>query len=134
VACFGLGTLGTWYETSVLIGPLNPATLADGLGIETVWICFCVSVVALWASVARGVPAIAGLSLASVLALVFLAGIPGLSSWSPTVLASSVADLAGAHRSGGPWHALGVTLAATVLILAAATWRLGPQRGTMSHP
>jgi ABC-2 type transport system permease protein len=124
VACFGLGILAAWYETSVLMGPLNAGTLAGGFGIETAWICFCVSVVALWAAVVRGVSAIAGLSLASLLALVFLSGIPGVSSWSPTVLASSVADLAGSHHSGAPWHALGVTVGATVVLLGTATWRL----------
>jgi len=125
VICFGLGILAACYETSVLIGPLNAATLAGGFGIETGWICFCVSIVALWAAVVRAVSSIAGLSLASLLALVFLAGIPGLSSWSPTVLASSVADLAGPHHhSGAPWHALGVTVGATVVLLATATWRL----------
>jgi ABC-2 type transport system permease protein len=122
--CFGLGTLAAWYETSVLIGPLNAGTLAGGFGIETAWICFCVSVVALWAAVVRGVSAIAGLSLASLLALVFLSGIPDLSSWSPTGLATSVAELAGPHHSGAPWHALGVTAAATVVLLATATRRL----------
>jgi len=45
--CFGLGILSTWYETSVLMGPLDPATLAARFGIEIVWTCFCVSVVAL---------------------------------------------------------------------------------------
>jgi len=75
--CFGLGILSTSYETSVLIGPLDPATLAAGFGIEIAWICFCVSVVALWVAVVRTVSAVVGLSLASLLALVFLAGFPG---------------------------------------------------------
>jgi len=122
--CFGLRILSTWYETSVLIGPLDPATLAAGFGIEIAWICFCVSVVALWVAVVRTVSAVVGLSLASLLALVFLAGFPGLSSWSPTVLASSVAELAGPHPASAPWHALAVTLGATALLLAAATWQL----------
>jgi len=124
VACFGLGILSTWYETSVLIGPLDPATLAAGFGIEIVWICFCVSVVALWAAVVRGVSAVAGFSLATLLALVFLSGLPDFASWSPTVLASSVAVLAGPHPASAPWHALGVALGSTALLLAAATWRL----------
>jgi len=54
---------------------------------------------------------------------VFVSGIPDLSSWSPTGLASSVADLAGPHHFGAPWHALGVTVGATVVLLGTATWR-----------
>lgn len=84
VVCFGLGILAAWYETSVLIGPLDAGTLAGGFGIETAWICSCLSVVALWAAVVRAVPAIAGLSLASLLALVSLSGVPGISSGRPT--------------------------------------------------
>lgn len=79
------------------------------------------SVVALWAAVVRSVSAVPGLSLASLLALLFLSGIPSLSSWSPTVLASSVAKLAGPRHSGAPWPALSVTVGATVVLLGTAT-------------
>lgn len=86
--------------------------------------CFCVAVVAAWASLARGVPAVAGASLASLLALAFLSGIHALSSWSPSALGSSAADLVGAHPSGVPWHALAVTAAGTVVLVATSAWRL----------
>jgi ABC-2 type transport system permease protein len=127
--CFGLGMLSTWYETSVLIGPLDPATLAAGFGVEIVWIGFCVSVVALSAAIARTVSAVVGFSLASLLALVFLSGLPAVASWSPTVLAPSVAVLAGPHPASTPWHALAVALGATVVLLSAATWRLSIRTG-----
>jgi hypothetical protein len=77
-----------------------------------------------WASVARGVPAVAGASLASLLALAFLSSIHALSSWSPAALGASVADLSGAHPSGVPWHAFAVTAGGTVTLVAASAWRL----------
>ncbi len=120
----GLGVLCAWYATDALIGPLPPGGLAAGFGLEALWVCFCVGVVALWASLARGVPVIAGASLASLLALAFLSGIHALSSWSPSALGASVADLVGAHHPGVPWHALTITAVATVALVATSAWRL----------
>jgi ABC-2 type transport system permease protein len=65
----GFGVLCVWYETDALIGPLRPGALAAGFGLEAFWVWFCVAVVALWASLARGVPAAVGATLASLLAL-----------------------------------------------------------------
>jgi ABC-2 type transport system permease protein len=124
VLALGLGILGAWYETAVLLGPLSPGALAAGFGLEALWVCFCVTAVALWASVARGVPAVTGASLASLLTVSLLAGIPALRSWSPTALAGSAADLIGAHHPGVPWHALAVTAPATAALVAGASYRL----------
>ncbi|MHB1615568.1 MAG: hypothetical protein ACYCYA_14885, partial [Actinomycetes bacterium] len=119
-----LGVLGSWYETSAPIGPLSPGVLGVGFGFETLGICSCTSAVAARASIARSVSAISGVSLASLLALVLLSGIPVLSSWSPSALGASVADLVGVHHPGVPWHALTITAAVTVILLAASTLRL----------
>ncbi len=123
----GLGVLCAWYETDVLIGPLSPGALAAGFGLETLWVCFCVGVVAAWASVARSVVAVVAASLASLLALVFLSNIHALSSWSPSALGASVADLAGAQHPGVPWHAFAITAVGTVALVATSAWRL-PRR------
>jgi len=120
----GLGVLCAWYETSVLIGPLRPGPLAAGYGLEVLWVYFCMGVVAAWASVARGVPAVAGASLASLLALVFLSGIHALSSWSPSALAASVANLVRPGHPGVPWHALATTAPGAVVLVTIAAWRL----------
>jgi len=119
-----LGILCAWYETHALIGPLGPGGVAAGFGLEALWVCFCVAVVALWASLARGVPAAAGATLATLLALVFLSGIHVLSSWSPSALAASVTDVVGAHHPGVPWHAVAVTAVGTVALVATSAWRL----------
>jgi hypothetical protein len=92
--------------------------------LEALWVCFGVAVVALWASLARGMPAAAGASLATLLVLVFLSGIHVLSSWSPSALAASVTDLVGADHPGVPWHAVAVTAVGTVALVITSTWRL----------
>jgi len=125
----GLGILCAWYATSLLIGPLHAGPLAAGYGLEVLWVCFSVGVVAAWASVARGVPAVAGASLASLLVLVFLSSIHALSSWSPTKLAVSVADLVRPQHPDIPWHAVAITMAGTVVLITISTWRFA-RRGS----
>ncbi len=125
----GLGVLCAWYETDALIGPLRPGALVAGYGLEVLWVCFCVSIVAAWASIVRGVPAVAGASLASLLGLVFLSSIHALSSWSPSALAASVADLVRPRNLGVTWHALAVTTAGTVVLVTLSAWRLA-RRGS----
>lgn len=125
----GLGVLCAWYETSVLIGPLRAGALAEGYGLEALWVCFCVAVVAAWASVVRGVPAVAGASLGSLLALVFVSSIHAFSPWSPSALAASVADLARPQHPGVPSHALAITAPGTVVLVTIAAWRLA-RRGS----
>lgn len=124
--CFGLGTLGARGETAALIGPLSPRTLAARLGIESARICAGVRRVARVASVARGMASIAGPILASWPALGFLGRITRRSSWSPSTLARSRADLAGPHGPGVPWHARARTLLATGGLVTAATRRATP--------
>jgi ABC-2 type transport system permease protein len=120
----GLGILCAWYATSALIGPLRPGALATGYGLEALWVWFCVAVVAAWSSVARDLPAVAGASLASILALVFLGSIHALSSWSPSALALSVAERVRPQHAGVAWHAFAITAAGTAVLVTISTRRL----------
>jgi ABC-2 type transport system permease protein len=122
VGTLALGVLGAWYETTVLIGPLRPAELAGGLGLEALWACFTVAVVAAWASVARSVLAIAGWSLASLLALTLLRGVGVAASWLPAALAASAGNLMGGRHPGAAWQPILVTIAGTVALLAISAW------------
>jgi ABC-2 type transport system permease protein len=126
IAALALGTLSAWYECSVLLGPLSPADLAGGFGLEALWICFSVSLVAAFTGVVRGVLAVAGWSVGLLLALSALGGvIPALSSWLPTRLAGSAAALVGPAPVPDLWHAVLVTGSATIALLALALRRLG---------
>jgi hypothetical protein len=75
------------------------------------------------------VPAFAGASLASILVLVFLSGIHALSSWLPSKLAASLADLVRPQHPDVPWHAVAITIVGTLVLVAISAWRLA-RRGS----
>jgi ABC-2 type transport system permease protein len=129
VASFALGIGCAWYETDLLLGSLDPVALVAGFGLESLWVCFCVAVVALWASIARSVLAVVGTSLASLLALAFLSDIHPLHTWLPSALGASVADLVGPHHPGVPWAAVAISAAATVALVGTAVTRLSRRPG-----
>lgn len=124
IATLALGVLGAWYETTVLIGALRPAELAGGFAVEALWVCFTVAVAAAWASVARSVLAIAGWSLASILALALLRGAGIAASWLPTALAASAGTVMGARHPGVAWQSILVTVIGTAVLLVISAWRL----------
>ena len=119
-----LGTLCAWYETRVLLGTVSITRLLGGLALETLWFCFVTSIVALFASLSRSVSAAVGGAITSLLALGLLSSVPALSTWLPTRLSGSVADLI-RHSTNGEWHAVIIAGLATVAALWYAANRLG---------
>jgi ABC-2 type transport system permease protein len=124
VLALALGTLGAWYETSVLIGTVPFGPLAVGFLLEAVWLLFVGSSVAFFSSVVRSVTAVVGLAVGLFLALALLESLPGVLSWMPTRLALSASDLIG-QSAGAIWHSVVVAAAASGLGLAIAASRLG---------
>jgi ABC-2 type transport system permease protein len=124
VLALALGTLGAWYETSVLIGQLSAGPLFVGFLLEAVWLVFTGSTVAFFSSVIRSVPGVVGAAVGLFLAVALVEGIPGALSWMPTRLAESASDLIG-QPAGNIWHAVVISAAATVLSLVVAVNRLG---------
>ncbi len=124
VLALAFGTVGAWYETSVLIGPLSFGPLAIGFLLEAVWLLFVGSSVAFFSSVTRSVLSVAGAAVGMFLVLALLESVPGVLSWMPTRLAASASDLIG--RPAGPiWHAVVIAAAASLLGLGTAVNRLG---------
>ncbi len=123
VATLALGTFGAWYETTVLLGSVPFAALMVGLALEALWFCFVTSIVAVFTSAIRGVLGVVGGSIALLLALALVGGLPAASSWLPTSLGASAADLV-QHPAGDVWHAVVVSAAATVAALSLAVNRL----------
>jgi ABC-2 type transport system permease protein len=124
VATLALGTLGAWYETTILLGSVSFGALMGGLALEALWICFVTSIVAAFTSAIRGVLGVVGASIALLLGLALLGNLPSVSSWLPTRLAASGADIV--QRSAGDiWHAAIVSGGATVAALILAVNRLG---------
>jgi ABC-2 type transport system permease protein len=124
VLALALGTLGAWYETSVLIGPLSAGPLVIGFLLETVWLVFIGSIVAFFSSVIRGVTGVVGAAVGLFLALALFESVPGALSWMPTSLAQSASDLLG-KPAGEIWHAVVICVAGSALALIVAINRLG---------
>jgi ABC-2 type transport system permease protein len=125
IAALALGTLGAWYETAVLLGPLSVADLAAGFGLEALWLCFTTAVVAAAASAVRSVLGAAGWALACLLGLAALGAVPAMSSWLPTRLAGGLAGLVGQHAPPDLWHSVLTTALAGAALVGLAVQRLG---------
>jgi ABC-2 type transport system permease protein len=124
VAMLALGTISAVYETAVLFGAVPIGALVGGFALEAVWICFATSIVAVFASLVRGLAGVVGGSIALLLALGLLGSASSVSSWLPTRLAGSGAALL-QHPFGDLWHAVIVSSIATFAALAFAVNRLG---------
>jgi ABC-2 type transport system permease protein len=125
VAAFAVGTLGAWYETTILLGHISLADLAAGSALEALWLCFVTSVVAACTSVIRSVLGAVGSAVALLLALDVLGAAPALSSWMPTRLAESVADLTGPQPGGNIWHGALIAGLVTAALISLAVNRIG---------
>jgi ABC-2 type transport system permease protein len=127
VATLALGTLGAWYETMVLLGHVPFGALMGGFALEALWFCFVTSIVAVFTSAIRGVLGVVGASIALLLGLALLGNLPSASSWLPTRLAASGADIV-QHSAGDVWHATVVACVATVVALSLAVNRFGKRQ------
>jgi ABC-2 type transport system permease protein len=130
VAALALGTLGAWYETEILLGRVGAGALLGGLALQSLWICFATSTVTLATTTTRSIAAAVGATIAVLLALALLGNLSSTSSWVPTRLSASSADLL-RHQTAGVWHAILVTTLATITALALAIDRLGKRE---PHP
>jgi ABC-2 type transport system permease protein len=125
VAAYVLGTLGAWYETDLLIGPLPVAGMLAGILCGAAYLVFAVSITALAASLARSTLAISAITLAVLLALPIAGAFHSIHDWFPSTLVNAPVDLAsGAHQLPHYLPALGVTAAGSVVALMIAVFRL----------
>ena len=119
-----LGTAGALYETTALLGHVPLLPLVAGFGLEALWLCFVVSIVAAVASMARSVLSVVGISIAVLLVLAVLGNVSAVRSWLPNRLASS-ASLLVASPANGIWHAAITAFMAMLAGLALAVYRFG---------
>jgi ABC-2 type transport system permease protein len=123
-AAYALGTLGAWYETSVLIGRLPVGAVLGGMGCGAVYMAFAVAVTALAASVVRSVLGTVALALGIMLVLPVASLFHAISNWLPSALVNAPVDLAnGTQHLPHFLPALLVTAAAGALALAVAVRR-----------
>ncbi|MGS0686370.1 hypothetical protein ACVBEQ_14680 [Nakamurella sp. GG22] len=124
IAAYGAGLLAAWFETVVLLGPLDPAALLAGLLCQAVYLLFVVAVVTAAASLARSTPAILGIALGSVIALSVIGGLGVLHDWLPTTLSGAQVALLGTTALVDYLPAIAVSLIATAALIAAGVHRL----------
>jgi ABC-2 type transport system permease protein len=119
-SAFVLGMLAAWYETAILIGPVDAAGMLAGLLYGSLYLAFAVAVVAVCAGLARSVAGTVGLSLAFLIALPILGRIGMVKPWLPSELVGAPVTLVEGGSVGAFLRAAGVSAAATVAALWAA--------------
>ena len=124
-----LGTLGAWYETTVLFSSVNFGALAGGVGLEAVWLCFVASTVLFLSSMVRSVLGVVGWTIALLLGLALLANVGAVETWLPTRLAASIGVLV-QGPAGDIWHAVVMAGLGTAIGLAAGVYLLGRREVT----
>jgi ABC-2 type transport system permease protein len=118
-----LGTLGCWYGSELLLGNLPAGDVLAGLLCSAVQLAFCVAVVALAASVTRGVLGTIGLSLGILLLLPLLGTIGAIHDWLPSTLIQAPAELLSNPTLSDYLPSLAVGSAAVPLLLMLAVRR-----------
>lgn len=113
IAALALGTIGAWYETTILLGTVPIAALLKGVALEALWLVFICSMVLLFSSLVRGVLGVAGATLGVLLALALLGSFSFAASWSPTRLSGGMADFM-RESPGSHWQAIAATFAISV--------------------
>lgn len=122
---FVLGSLAAWYETRALLGSLPASAMLAGMALDCLYLAFVVAVVAVATAVTRSVLTAVLVSAVTLLSLPVLAIVEGLGPWLPSHLVGSMHDLVQGGDATDYLRAAAVTVVATVLLLAAATKRLG---------
>jgi ABC-2 type transport system permease protein len=124
VVAYLLGTLGAWYETSVLLGPLPARSVLAGFACGAAYMVFAVAVTALAAALARSVLGAVGTALAILILLPIAGAIRAISGWLPSALVNAPASLAEGQHLAHYGPALAVTAAASAAALVIAARRL----------
>jgi ABC-2 type transport system permease protein len=115
-----VGSLAAWYETAVLLGELPPTGMLAGIAYGALFLSFAVAIVALAASIVRGVLAATGVSLVFLIALAILGGLTPLGRWLPTHLAGAMSGLVRGEHVVDYFPAAATSLGVTLGALAAA--------------
>jgi ABC-2 type transport system permease protein len=126
VLAYLLGTLGAWYETRMLIGPLPAGGMLGGMLCGAVYFTFAVAVAAFAASVVRSTIGAIGTALVILILLPIASVIRPVARWLPSALVSAPVSLVnGTEHLAYYWPALAVSGAAgaAALMLAAGQLR-----------
>lgn len=121
VGAFALGTAAAWYETAVLLGPLEVVATLHGAALTALYLVFVVAVVAVAVALVRGVVGAVALAVGVLVVLPVAGLLPSLRPWLPSTLLGAVADVPmGVSADGGLRAALVTVLLVPVLVALAA--------------
>jgi ABC-2 type transport system permease protein len=107
---YALGAAAAWYETTILLGHLDPVQFLLGVLFVLVYLWFAVAVVVLASSLVRSVVGTVASSAATLLALPVVGMVPAAGRWLPSTLASAPVGLAGTEAASSYLPAVGVAV------------------------
>jgi ABC-2 type transport system permease protein len=125
-AAYVLGTLGAWYETQLLIGPLPVGAMLAGMLCGVVYFILATAVTAFAAALVRGTIGAVGTALGLLILLPVASVIRPIASWLPSALVGAPASLVnGSYELSHFAPALAIAAAGAAAALAAAVRLLG---------
>jgi ABC-2 type transport system permease protein len=125
-AAYTFGLLFAWYETAVLIGAPDVGKTTATWALGLVYTLFAVALTFIVSGALRGTLAVVGCAIGIVIVLPIVGGVPALSRWVPSRLATLPADLY--HGAGASSAAALVVTAAIVAVGVPAALRLLDRR------
>ena len=118
-----LGALGAWYETTVLLGHLDPGRYLLGIAFAVIYLWFAIAVVTLTASITRSVASTAGATIGILLALPIAGSLHQLQPWLPSTLIGAQVAMARTDPATDYLRATATGIAATVAATLLALYR-----------
>lgn len=125
-AVFVLGALAAWYETVILLGPLDAGDVLLGSAFGVLFLAFVIAVVAVVAQWARTMLATVMTSLVVLISLPIVGIADIVGRWLPTRLGTALADLVGDASAGdfaGPTAVAMVSIPALMRLATAGARR-----------
>lgn len=124
ITAYLLGLLAAWYETSLLIGSLPAASMAEGILCAACYLTFAVALSAAAASVVKNTLGAVGLTVVVLLALPIAALAHSIQNWLPSALVNAPIGLIGGTHLTHYLPAIGTALVAAALLLVGTAARL----------
>ena len=123
IAAFILGMVCAYVGTGILLGWVDLGAVVVGTLLYSLYLVLVVAVLGFFASFLRSVPAVALLTVATMIAIGVLGLLPNLAPWLPSELVGAIDILT---RGGGFefWRATLVTIVVIAVLIAVSVRRL----------
>lgn len=123
VVAFVIGALAAWYETWVLLGPLDVGAMMVGIGYGSLFLVFVVALVAAAAGRSNSVLGTVMVSIVVLLVMPILGISDAIGRWLPTHLGGSLGALTAGDLTASDYlPAAAVTVVVSAALLWLAVW------------